>query len=67
MNPLQRIIIFLGLLMVAGFCPRPPHQWERTTFMINRENGAPHKVEVSKENIGHRSPRNRCHSQSPAL
>jgi len=53
-NRPQRIIIFLGLLAVAGFCLRPPCRLEQTAYLINRESRTPHKATSHARNIGHR-------------
>jgi hypothetical protein len=49
----QRIIISLGLLVVTGFCLRPPFQWERTTYLINPESNVPHRAGTTTTNAGH--------------
>jgi hypothetical protein len=53
MNLPQRIIIFLGLLVVAGFCLRPPYVWEHTTYLINLDSGVPHQAGTNTTNAGH--------------
>lgn len=53
MNRAQQTIIALGLLVIAGFCLRPPYQWKHTAHLIARKPGVPHRVQTLMENIGH--------------
>ena len=51
MNHLQRIILLAGLLVVTGFCLRPPYWREVTKYQFHGPK--PEKLATFRENAGH--------------
>lgn len=50
---LQRIILLIGFLIVAGFWLRPPYQWEQEVYLINLRTVASYKTGTQIVAIGH--------------
>jgi hypothetical protein len=55
MNRFRRIVLLIGFLIVAGFCLRPPYQWEQEIYLVNRRAAtfASYKTGTQVVTMGH--------------